>query len=399
MSAPRVLIVGASGEFGSRVTRLLIADRALSGLTLLAASRDATRARAACDGFGSADLVPLAFDHADPDLAVTLARLRPDLIIDAAGPFHRRDAALARAAITVGANYIDLADARCHVAAICRLDADARRARVVLVSGASTVPAVTTAVLDSLLDDGALPIAVDVGISPGYRGPKGLATIQSVLDYCGKPVPQRTGSLRAALGWCGLARHRYPRPMRTRWLSFIDVPELDLWPERYPTLQRVTVRAGVEVRLVQLGLGLLARLVAAGLVADAGRHAVGLQHLAGRFDRLGSDVGGMHVRAQVITPRGEPRARQWNLVVRDGHGPVVPAAPAALLARRLLAPAASAREIAPGARSAAGLLDLASLSAVFRTLPAQIVRIDREGSEHAGPAPVCVRVQPLEEQP
>jgi Saccharopine dehydrogenase NADP binding domain len=376
-TAPRVVVVGASGEFGARISRLLVAAPRTPGTRIVVTSRDADRASRLASTLADPCVVPAVLDHTTADSLARLAALEPDVIIDAAGPFDLRDSRLARAAIDLRSHYIDLADARTQVARITSLDAAARRAGVLVTSGASTVPAVTTAVLDALLDDGAALERVDVGISPGFRGPRGMATVQSILASCGEPVPQRPGDRRSTRGWGGLRLHRYPPPMGVRLLYYVDVPELDLWPQRFHLLERLTVRAGLEVPWLHIGLTLLARLRAAGCISNLASRAERLRRWADRCERFGTDTGGMHVRACVRDPAGARSERTWTLVVRAGQGPVVPATPAALLAMKLLAAPSHAPLGIRGARPCMGLLTLAELARQWRGLPVCIGRVDR----------------------
>ena len=85
MSAARVLIVGGYGTFGGRLAQLL-ADE--PRLTLLIAGRDRARAEVFCQSLrGAATLQPLAFDR-DGDLDAVLAAAKPDVVVDASGPFQ-----------------------------------------------------------------------------------------------------------------------------------------------------------------------------------------------------------------------------------------------------------------------------------------------------------------------
>ena len=73
------------------------------------------------------------------------ATLAATVLINASGPFQQQDYRLARACIAAGCHYIDLADARAFVTGI----GVARRAkparRVSVVSGASSVPGLSSA--------------------------------------------------------------------------------------------------------------------------------------------------------------------------------------------------------------------------------------------------------------
>ena len=61
------------------------------------------------------------------------------------------DHRVARACINQRCHYLDLADAREFVATIDALDADAKANDVLVVSGASSVPCLTAAVIDAYL--------------------------------------------------------------------------------------------------------------------------------------------------------------------------------------------------------------------------------------------------------
>ncbi|HRO03293.1 MAG TPA: saccharopine dehydrogenase NADP-binding domain-containing protein, partial [Terricaulis sp.] len=141
----RVLIVGGAGVFGRRLAEGL---RATTDAHLILAGRSHARAetaRAACDAHEAA-----ALDRARVDTKA-LRALKADLVIDAAGPFQGADLRFARAVIEAGAHYLDLADARDFVAAFPALNALARERGVAAITGASSTPALTHAVLDHLV--------------------------------------------------------------------------------------------------------------------------------------------------------------------------------------------------------------------------------------------------------
>jgi saccharopine dehydrogenase-like NADP-dependent oxidoreductase len=86
-----------------------------------------------------------------PDLAQQLRALDIGLVIHTAGPFQAQDYGVAQAAAQAGCHYIDLADGRRFVcdfpAAMHGAFSSAGRTAV---TGASTVPALSSAVVDAL---------------------------------------------------------------------------------------------------------------------------------------------------------------------------------------------------------------------------------------------------------
>ena len=107
----KILVLGGYGSFGSRVVEFLGTD---ASLKILVAGRSGDKAEAFCRSLETAaTLVPLPMDR-NGYFEATLREVRPDLIIDASGPFQdygKRPYRVVEAAIDCGAHYIDLADA------------------------------------------------------------------------------------------------------------------------------------------------------------------------------------------------------------------------------------------------------------------------------------------------
>jgi hypothetical protein len=328
-----VLVLGGYGAFGTRVCQLLA--RA-PGLAIHVAGRRLDAAQAATGRLGVAGAEAVALDCDRPDdIATFLRTRRPRVVIDAVGPFQGRDYRLPALAAAHGVHSIDIADDRAYVTGITTLDARARAHDVLITSGASTVPALTVAVVDRQLENLDALESIDVGISPGHRTPGGLSTIRSILSYCGKPIPAVARAHRAARrGWGDLGRHRYPPPVGGRWLSNVDLPDIVLLPQRYPGVESVELRAGLELSVLHLGLSFLSALVAHGLIRSLVPASRVLQGVVLALHPLGSDVGAMHVTVRG-TRSGQRFARHWAIVAEEDHGPYIPAAAASVLAKRL----------------------------------------------------------------
>jgi len=116
-------------------------------------------------------------DANDPGLAARLRELAVNTLIHTAGPFQAQKYTVAKAAIEAGCHYIDLADAREFVSGIESLDSAARERGVTVVSGASSVPALSSAVIDRYLPRFKRLDSIEFGISSGGRAP-GLATVR-----------------------------------------------------------------------------------------------------------------------------------------------------------------------------------------------------------------------------
>lgn len=330
----RVVVLGGYGLFGGRMVRTLANE---AGLALIVAGRDQARARDFIHALGDtrATLQPVALDVEARDFAARLAALAPTFVIHAAGPFQQRSYAVATAALDCSAHYADLADARGFVTGIHALDARARDAQRWVLSGASSVPGISAAVVAAHLDRFQRLDSVDTAISPGNRTPRGLATTRAILGDVGKPFPALIdGHRRSVHGWQSLRAMRVPG-VGTRWLARCDVPDLDVLPQRHPQLRHCDFRAGLELRRMHFGLHAASWAVRAGAIASMRPYAERLLALSERWLHSGSDIGVMRMDLRGTGTDGAPLALRWLLLARNGDGPQVPCTPAIVLARKL----------------------------------------------------------------
>jgi hypothetical protein len=329
----RVLVIGGYGNFGGRIAASLAADDAVRVLV-------GGRSQAAAEAFAGT----LAGPHRpeahgidiDTELPAALARIAPDIVVHASGPYQRQPHHhVARACIGQGCHYIDIADARAFVTGIAVLDEAARARGVLAVSGASSVPCLTAAVIDHHLPGFARLDTIACGISAAQQTNRGLATTTAVLGYVGRPFTRlRDGAMRTVHGWQGTHAVRYPE-LGLRLFGDCDVPDLDLFPTRYPGVRDIRFAAGHEIALLHLGTWALGWLVRLRLLGGLDRHGALLLRLARLFDRLGTSRSGFHVFLAGLGHDGQPRTVRFFMLARSGHGPQIPCTPAILLARRL----------------------------------------------------------------
>jgi hypothetical protein len=332
MSNPVVLVLGGYGVFGSRIVKSLAQHPELG---LIVAGRNLAAATAFASTIVSGNCRPMAVDASYPGDLASVVAMRPTIVVDTVGPFQGRDTEFVRRCAESGIHYVDIADARSRVAGIASLDAIARANDAAVISGASTVPAITTAFVDDLAPAGSQVVGIDVGISPGHRAPRGLATVRSIFSYSGKRIPPVVGD-GTEFGWGGLTRYGYPSPVGSRWLSNVDTPERALWRTRYPTLRKAAIRAGFEIGFLHLTLSALSFAVRLRLLSSLEPCAGLALRVADAFDRWGADTGAMHVRVITRDAAGKTATRTAMLVAEKGDGPQIPATPAALVVKKLL---------------------------------------------------------------
>lgn len=347
----RIVVLGGAGNFGARIVRALAAD---ASLELLAASRRG----AAVPGAPAVRAIRL--DMNAPNFAEDLQALAPGLVVHCIGPFQGQDYRVVQAALEAGAHYLDLADGRDFVANFgAALDPLALSVGRVAMSGASTLPALSSAVVDALAQGMTRLETIEVVIAPGQRAPRGVATLEAVFSYLGRPIAVwRQGAWRSVTGWMDL--RRVPLDIGSRWAAACDVPDLALFPERYAPVGCVRFHAALEIGLQHFALWTLAGMRRIGLPVPVERWLPRFDRYAGAFDRWAGERGGMSVRVTGISD-GESVERSWQLMVPALNGPEIPTLPAILLARRL----AKAAPIEAGARACMGALTLADFRDEF----------------------------------
>lgn len=372
-----VLIVGASGVFGSRLA-LLLARRGGYRLSL--------------GGRTEARLVPLqrelraahpdgefAFVHIDRDQASAerLKEIGCAIVVDCSGPFQLSGTRLIEAAIGARVHYLDLADSRAFVADIGRFDSPARAVGIAVISGVSSTPALSHAVLDCLTSAWLSVDSVDVAIIPGNRTPKGKSVIDGILSWVGQKVRVfRDGAWQEAQGWTG-RRQVSVEGLKPRSVYLADVPDLDLLPRRYQPRVRAGFDAGMELSVLNWLIGMAGLMVRWRLVKSARAFTgVGIW-IATKLDRLGSASGGMVVEAAGQDSRGDTRVSRWTLKAGQGDGPYVPVAPAAALIDAL----AAGRGFRAGARPAAGELTLDQIRPWFDGLAIELKLLSYRGEK------------------
>ena len=358
----KLLILGGYGVFGGRLAQLL-ADE--PRLTLLIAGRDLARAQAFCAQWtGAARVQPIQADRAN--LAPVLAQHKPCILVDASGPFQAygeaRYAAI-NAAIAAQVNYLDLADGAEFVAGVGAFNGAARAAGVFVLSGVSSFPVLTAAVLRDI----AKTMQIDHvrgGIAPSPYAGVGMNVLRAVLGYAGSPVALRLNgqaATRTGLGDTMRMTIAPPGqlPLRNTLFSLVDVPDLQMIPQAMPEVQSLWMGAGPLPEFLHRLLILLARARAA-LHLPSLRPLAPLAHFVLNALKYGDHRGGMFVTAEGSRD-GAPSQRTWHMLAEGDDGPLIPSMACEALVRRALA----GTPPAVGARSGIDALTLADYEAMF----------------------------------
>ena len=348
----RVVVLGGTGNFGARIVRTLRDDPAIE---LLVASRSGAPIP------GAERVKAVVLDLAAADFAQGLRALSPELVIHCVGPFQGQDYRVATATLDAGSHYLDLADGREFVAGFAKeMNAKAVGAGRAAITGVSTLPALSSAVVEELRQGLSSVESIEIVIAPGQRAPRGLATLEAVFSYLGRPFPVwREGKWKRAWGWMDLREVHLDIGVRLG--AACDVPDLALFPTRFAGAKTVTFHAALEFGAQHLALWGLAALRRSGLPLPLARWAVALNGLAGWFDSAAGDKGGMWVSLVGERGQGDRVRRTWQLSAPAGDGPEIPCMAATLLARRF----AHGETLASGAFECMGFLRLSDFAPEF----------------------------------
>lgn len=313
----QVLILGGYGNFGSRIAEALLKKN----ISIIIAGREQQKAQALQAKLikhANPDLIKISTFDANKDLDQQLSTLKPIVVINTVGPYQLTDYTIAKICIQHGVHYIDLADARDFVTGITCLDELAKQKQVLVVSGASTVPGLSSAVLDHYKAEFSTMDSVVYGISPGQKAPRGLATTESILTYLGKPLkPWGSGQVHR-YGWQNIYKQTYPE-LGKRWMANCDIPDLDIFPERYG-IQSIQFSAGMENSMLHLGMWVMSWLVRLGLPLDLSNHAKFLLRFSHLFDYFGTPDGGMHILMRGKDSGGKEKEIKWFIIAKKEMG-------------------------------------------------------------------------------
>lgn len=361
-----VTVLGGYGVFGGRVAEALVHH---PGCRVRIAGRDVRVGANLAHRIG-AEFLPCNLE----DSASLRAAIEGSaVVIHAAGPFQGADYRVASICLEAGAHYLDLSDGREFVAGIGALDQKARSRGLLVTSGASSTPAITSAMVREMAPAFATIDEIHTALSPGNQNPRGASTIAAVLTYLSRKIRYWDGG-RWVLrdGWGDAQRRVFPPPVNRRRVHNCDVPELELFPTEFGA-RTVRFQAGLELNLLNYLLS-LCRFPARLFGWRPERHARTFLNLSLMLYPLGSKNGALAVWVRGRDHGGISIERRLSIVT-DFDGPATPSSPAIILARKLL----DGQPPKIGAMACMGLITFDEIVAHLRPLGVWAVRGDETG--------------------
>jgi hypothetical protein len=364
----RILIIGGYGVFGGRIVELLEVE---ARLTLIVTGRSLAKASAFCESRdqAQAELIPAAIDRAG-DLAASFVHWAPDLVIDASGPFQdygKTRYAVIEACLDRPCDYLDLADGSNFVAGVASFDARARQVGRFILSGVSSFPVLTAAVVRRLSAGMATVDSITGGIAPSPFAVVGQNVIRAIASYAGQPIAlKRDGQMGQGHALTELVRFTVSppgrRPLNNTLFSLVDVPDLRVLPGLWPQAATVWMGAGPVPEVLHRALIACAWLVRLRLLLSLSFLAPLMFTAINRL-RWGEHRGGMFVVVRGKDTKGALTEQSWHLLAEGSDGPFIPSMAIEAIVHKTLA----GQRPPPGARAATGDLELEDYEALFAT--------------------------------
>jgi hypothetical protein len=361
----KIIIIGGYGVFGGRLSQLLASDKRL---TLLIAGRSLKTATDFCSSLpAGGSKQALVFDR-DKDLEEQLRVIRPDLVIDASGPFQSYGAQpyrLIKACIACEVNYMDFADGSDFVKGVSQFDASAKERGIYVLSGVSSFPVLTAAVVRRLSHDLEHVISIKAGIAPSPHAGVGMNVIRAIAAYSGQDIKLvRGGSSTLATALVENTRYTIAPPgrlpLRNIRFSLVDVPDLQVLPELWPELESIWVGAGTVPEVLHRMLNALAWLVKLKILPSL-RPFAPLFYRVMNAARWGEHRGGMFVEIEGAKTGDTKVRRSWHLLAEGNDGPFIPCMAIEAVIKRTLA----GNSPKLGARAASKDLELEDYEQLF----------------------------------
>lgn len=361
----KILILGGYGNFGKRIVEGLFT---IQNITIYIAGRNIEKANLLVqqlEAQSTASLEAIQLDIAAYTFESELRSLSPDIVIHTSGPFQGQDQHVPQVCIHIGAHYIDLADDRQFVSNITALNDQAIAKQLLLVSGASTVPGLSSCVIDYYQDRFSTISVIDIAIAPGNKAERGEATIRGILSYTGHSFSVfNHGKWTQSYGWMNPRKLDFGDIIGTRWLANVDVPDLALFPEHYSVKNTVRFQAGLELPLLHLAMVGMGRLVKIGLVKNWAKFTKPIVIMSNLFKSFGSDIGGMQIKIKGMDVDHKEKTMIWTLYAPDGIGPYIPSLSAVIITKKLISNKLTER----GAMPCLGLFTLAEFLPIAEQL-------------------------------
>ena len=333
MTTYRILIIGGYGNFGKYIAGVLGKNPKVE---LVIAGRNINKADALAKTLKAINPVKTCVCDIFSTIDETIKTIKPFIVIHTSGPFQSQSYIVAKACLTHKCHYIDLADSRSFVSGISQFNSEAQQNELFICSGASSVPGLSSAIIDSFLPRFSQLESIEYAIATAQLTNQGLATTEGVLSYAGKPfTTQLEGKETRVFGWQDLRLKQFWR-LSSRFLGNCDIPDLELFPQRYKTLKNIRFQAGLELKTLQLILFFFSCLVRLKLLPSLNKFAKAFLKISHLFNKLGTNNTGFYMDLKGLDAQENRLNIRFDIYAQHGDGLYIPCIPAIVLTEDLL---------------------------------------------------------------
>jgi len=250
---------------------------------------------------------------------------------------------------------------------VSQFDEAAKKNGVFIISGASTFPALSFAIIRDLTEGWQRVEGVEMGLSPSPKAGLGRNVIEAILTYAGKPTATlNDGEIKLAPALVDSRRYVIAppgvEPLPPLRFSLIDLPDQTLMPERFSHLKDLWPGVATRPQILLRGLNGCARFVHWGVLKSLSPLA-GISFWSMNRVAFGAHRGGMFLQVKGVDETGQHRTRAWHMMAEGDDGPFIPTMAVAALIQRQL----DGEKIQPGARPATQDFTLLDYEKIFAT--------------------------------
>lgn len=352
---PIIVVLGGYGVLGQQFCYALAKDNRAK---IVIAGRQNNKAKALAEKlkstFSKSDISYAVLDTSAPDFKDRLIQTEATLVVNMAGPYLDQTYQVSRICIGAKMHYLDLAEVRDTVVNISLLEEDAKQKGVVVLSGASLFPGLTSVIIDKYALHFSTLRVIEFGVAQGSQAERGLARVKTILLGLGKPFQRlNNGQEETVYGGQNLHRFYYGDNVGMRWQADYDLPELTLLKQRYPKLSTIKFHLGIEPKILQGLIWLLSWIPRSQICDNLGFLARPFLWVSRILKGWGSDLTGLYIHLYGTDFEYQPHDIRWNLVLQTKHGINLPIIPTLILSYKILQ-----GEIEAGARPCFGAFTL-----------------------------------------
>lgn len=275
---------------------------------------------------------------------------QPYLVIHSSGPFSEKDADLPLECANYGCHYLDLADNSKFIrkATETNINKLAQEKHLYIISGVSSVPGLSSAVVEEYCQQFKSIDSIEHSISTASDPLPGYSTLKNVLNLIGRPfsIKEKIGKEYIDVqkyNWQGVKIFKYPE-VGYRLLSLYDVPDIELFQEKYTSIKSIKFYSGLANPMFHLGLCFLSCLVRYNILSNDRVIALAsfIQFFAkyANLFKTSKSAFNMTISGEYYSDSKSDSVisnkKTFYLIADKGDGMYIPAIPAIVLSKHII---------------------------------------------------------------